>query len=113
MAGELENKSIGPVPIRFSPFEVREMLRGAGLPDILDDENVSQLGLTRAGTQRQRVMDAYRVTHDVNEIFGMLGSDVPKSSIRAYLSRANAAGEVGGEWRIRQRRRPAASGGVR
>lgn len=90
---------------RFTDAEVREMLRGSGLPDKLDDDNVRRLGLTRIMTQRQRVMNAYASTPDVDGIFAALNGAVPKSSIRSYLCRA----VPDGAWRQRNKRRAASS----
>jgi hypothetical protein len=84
---------------RFTDAEVREMLRGAGLPDALDDDNVRKLGLVP--TQRAHVLALYSETPDVDVIFGRLRGAVPKSSIRAYLCRAYP----NGEWRQRRHRR--------
>lgn len=85
---------------RFTDAEVREMLRGQGLPDQLDETNVRSLGLMRIQTQRQQVIAAYQVNPDVDVIFTTLRGTVPKSSIRAYLCRAFPDGE----WRVRNRR---------
>lgn len=85
---------------RFTDAEVRDMLRGAGLPAELDDANVARLGLTRIATQRQRVLAAYKTDPDVDAIFAALRREVPKSSIRSILCRAYPAGE----WRQRRRR---------
>ncbi|WP_287061668.1 hypothetical protein [Mesorhizobium sp.] len=85
---------------RFTDAEVREMLRGAGMPDQLDDANIRSLGLVRVQTQRQQVLAAYAINPDVDAIFTNLRGAVPKSSIRAYLCRA----VPDGEWRVRNRR---------
>ncbi|MES0168199.1 hypothetical protein NKJ87_19790 [Mesorhizobium sp. M0027] len=85
---------------RFTDAEVREMLRGAGLPTSLDDANVARLGLTRIMTQRQRVLAAYHDTPDVDTIFATLGRQIPKSSIRSILCRA----DPNGKWRQRNKR---------
>ncbi|RWO23322.1 hypothetical protein [Mesorhizobium sp.] len=85
---------------RFTDREVREMLRGAGLPAALDEGNVAKLGLTRIMTQRQRVLAAYQDSPDVDAIYAALGRQVPKSSIRSYLCRA----VPDGEWRQRNKR---------
>ncbi|TIX69706.1 MAG: hypothetical protein E5V25_11120 [Mesorhizobium sp.] len=85
---------------RFTDREVREMLAVAGLPAVLDDTVVAQLGLKRIMTQRQRVLAAYRDNPDVDAIFAALGGQVPKSSIRSYLCRA----VPNGEWRQRNKR---------
>lgn len=85
---------------RFTNAEVRDMLCSAGLPPVLDDANVAQLGLTRVMTQRQRVLVAYSANPDVDAIFAALGGNVPKSSIRSYLCRAVPSGG----WRQRSRR---------
>ncbi|TGP22345.1 MULTISPECIES: hypothetical protein [unclassified Mesorhizobium] len=85
---------------RFTDAEVREMLRGAGLPEVLDDDNVSRLGLARIMTQRELVLDAYARHPDVDGIFAALRGAVPKSSIRSYLCRAYPHGA----WRQRSRR---------
>ncbi|RWH31601.1 hypothetical protein [Mesorhizobium sp.] len=85
---------------RFTSAEVKEMLRGAGLPDDLDDGNVRALGLVRIRTQREKVLAAYDADPSVDAIFAKLRGEVPKSSIRAYLCRAFP----NGEWRVRSRR---------
>lgn len=85
---------------RFTDAEVREMLRGAGLPEVLDDVNVRKLGLVP--TQRAHVLALYRETPDVDVIFEKLRGTVPKSSIRSYLCRAYPDGE----WRQRRHRGP-------
>ncbi|CDX26919.1 hypothetical protein MPL3356_60618 [Mesorhizobium plurifarium] len=85
---------------RFTDAEVKEMLRGAGKPDILTEDNVASLGLERIQTQREKVIAAYKIDPDVDAIFTMLRGTVPKSSIRSYLCRAYPTGE----WRVRNRR---------
>lgn len=85
---------------RFTGAEVKEMLRGAGRPDDLSDDNIASLGLERIQTQREKVIAAYKIDPDVDAIFSRLRGTVPKSSIRAYLCRAYPHGE----WRVRRRR---------
>lgn len=89
---------------RFTAEDVREILRGAGLPDSLDDDNIAQVGLTSLRTQRERVLALYRIDPDVDAIHTALSGQVEKSSIRSYLSRASSTGEIGDEWRQRRRR---------
>ncbi|RWB85958.1 MAG: hypothetical protein EOQ52_20640 [Mesorhizobium sp.] len=89
----------------FTDAEVRDILRGSGLPDTLDDDNVARIGLTRIRTQRERVLEAYASTPDVDGIFAALKGTVPKSSIRSYLCRA----VPDGAWRQRHKRRTASS----
>lgn len=85
---------------RFTDAEVKEMLRGAGKPDELTDDNVASLRLERLQTQREKVIAAYKIDPDVDAIFTRLRGVVPKSSIRSYLCRAYPTGE----WRVRSRR---------
>lgn len=91
---------------RFTPFEVMEILRDAGLPDDLTDENVAQIGLrrTRLNTQRETVLRLYTRLGNVDAIFDELGGEVPKSSIRAILSRATDDGLIPRDWAVRRRR---------
>ena len=91
--------------IRFSEAEVRESHRDARLPLDMSDANLARVGIERLQTQREKVLALYRVDPDVDAIFDGLGGRVPKSSIRAYLSRAAATGEIGSEWRIGRGRR--------
>lgn len=90
---------------RFTDREVREILRGAGLPETLDETNVRRVGLTRIRSQKDHVLSAYRENPDVDFIFNKFGGRVPKSSIRAHLSRAEVEGIVGSDWRIRRPRK--------
>lgn len=91
---------------RFSPFDVLEILRDAGLPEELTDENVARVGLrrTRLNTQRETVLVLYGRLGSVDAVFEELGGDVPKSSIRAILSRATDAGLIARDWAVRRRR---------
>jgi len=86
---------------RFTNNEVREILRGAGLTDELNDENAAQIGLVRIRSQRQLVIEAYRRNPDVDAIWNELGRAVPKSSIRSILCRLDPHGD----WRQRRRRK--------
>lgn len=91
---------------RFTPFEVREILRHAGLPEDLTDGNLARIGLRRIrpNTQRETVLRLYTRLGDVDAIFGELGGEVPKSSIRAILSRATDDGLIARDWAVRRRR---------
>jgi hypothetical protein len=90
----------------FTPFDVLEILRDAGLPEALTDENVARVGLrrTRPNTQRETVLSLYARLGSVDAIFEELGGEVPKSSIRAILSRATDAGLIARDWATRRRR---------
>lgn len=87
--------------LRFTDSEVREILRNSGLSEELSDQNVARIGLVPLRTQRERILDAYRVSPDVDDIFDALTGSVPKSSIRSILCRAYPKGP----WRQRRRRR--------
>jgi hypothetical protein len=91
---------------RFSPFDVLEILRDAGLPGDLSDENVARVGLrrTRPNTQRETVLALYCRLGSVDAIFDELGGEVPRSSIRSYLSRATDDGLIARDWAVRRRR---------
>lgn len=91
---------------RFTDREVLEILRCAGLPAELTDENVRRVGLQkiRPNTQRETVIKLYFQLGSVDAIFDELGGEVPKSSIRSILSRATDAGFVPRDWAVRQRR---------
>lgn len=91
---------------RFSPFEVLEILRDAGLPEVLSDDNIARVGLrrTRPNTQRETVLRLYTRLGTVDAIFDELGGEVPKSSIRAILSRATDDGMIARDWAVRRRR---------
>jgi hypothetical protein len=88
---------------QLSAFDVRDLCDAAGLP--FDDEGVRLLGLARVLTQREAVLAAWRLHEDVDAVFEALHRAVPKSSIRAYLGKAEAAGAIDGSWRQRRRRR--------
>lgn len=91
---------------RFSAFEVKEILRDAGLPEELTDDNIARVGLrrTRPNTQRETVLRLYTRLGEVDAIFDELGGEVPKSSIRAILSRATDDGLIARDWAVRRRR---------
>jgi hypothetical protein len=56
---------------RFSAFEVLEILRDAGLPEDLTDDNIARAGLrrTRPNTQRETVLRLYSQLGSVDAIF--------------------------------------------
>lgn len=91
---------------RFSDHEVLEILRDAGLPEELTDENVARIGLRRIrqNTQRETVLKLYLELGNVDAIFDELGGEVPKSSIRSILCRATDAGLIPRDWAVRRRR---------
>lgn len=91
---------------RFTPFEVLEILRDAGLPEELSDCNLARVGLrrTRPNTQRETVLRLYMRLGNVDAIFDELDREVPKSSIRAILSNATRDGLIPRDWAIRRRR---------
>lgn len=91
---------------RFTDREVLDILRDAGLPQELTDENVARLGLRklRSNTQRETVLMLYVRLGSVDAVFDELGGEVPKSSIRSYLSRATDAGVITRDWSVRRRR---------
>ncbi len=86
--------------LRFSNFDVLDILRDAALPLELSEANLARVGLMPIRTQRDRVLAAYQVHSDVDDIFDALGGDIPKSSIRSYLCREFP----NGQWRQRRRR---------
>jgi hypothetical protein len=91
---------------RFSDREVLDILRDAGLPEELSDENVARVGLRklRSNTQRETVLTLYTRLGSIDAVFDELGGEVPKSSIRSYLSRATDAGQISRDWAVRRRR---------
>lgn len=91
---------------RFTAQEVREILRDAGLPDDLSEANLSRVGLrkVRPNTQRETVLRLYIKLQSVDGVFDELGGEVPKSSIRAILSRATDDGLIARDWAVRRRR---------
>jgi hypothetical protein len=91
---------------RFTPFDVLEILRDAGLPEELTDENIAKIGLRRVrpNTQRETVLALYSRLGSVDAVFDELAGEVPKSSIRSILSRATDAGLIARDWATRRRR---------
>lgn len=90
---------------RYTDDEVRSILAAAGLPPDLTPDNCARVGLKRIRpTQRESVLALYRELGDVNAVFACLGGEVPKSSIRAHLSRATDAGLISRDWAVRRRR---------
>lgn len=87
---------------QLTAFDVRAICKRARLP--FDDEGIRLLGLARVLTQRECVLSAWRLHEDVDAVFETLHRSVPKSSIRAYLGKAEQLGEIDGSWRKRRRR---------
>lgn len=91
---------------RFTDREVLDILRDAGLPEDLTDENCARVGLQRipGETQKGAIIRLWRTLRSVDAIFDALSGAVPKSSIRAHLSRATDAGLITRDWAVRRRR---------